>query len=429
MLTFQKVNSCLKLAYFPRRWKLSKVVPILKPNKCSNLATSYRPISLLPTLSKVFEQTILTRLQIHIDAHQILPDIQFGFRSRHSTIHQLARITEDVTKHFAWNMKTMMLSLDIEKAFDSVWHDNLITKLHAIQLPLYLLKTLQSYLTNRQFYVTIDSTNSEVHDIPAGVPQGSLLSPILFNIYTSDLPELPPGVKMGLYADDAAIWTSGRRINSLTTKIIDSLNILNNYYKKNRIKINETKTSAIVFSKGRLLDNVRLQTANATIKTENTIKYLGVLLDRKLDFNQHIQDKIKKANAARWHTRPLIHTQIDNKIKLNLYKTCIRPILTYASQIWCTANKTNFRKLQILQNKIIRECTHAPRRTRITSLHLDNDMQTLEQFITLLTTKFIDNLPFHDNPLINQLTQKITTRTRRGLRLKLPAQTIFYNPT
>ena len=112
-----------------------------------------------------------------------------------------------------------MLGCNTGKAFDSVWHDMLISKLFDYNLPLYLTKTIQNYLIDKIFFVTIDSTNSLTFNIPAEVPQGSILSPSLFNIYTSDLPELPSGVHIGLYADDTGIWVSGRQTSTLTRKI------------------------------------------------------------------------------------------------------------------------------------------------------------------------------------------------------------------
>lgn len=138
-------NACLKLSYFPSKWKVARVVPIPKPNKNLSLASSYRPISLLSSISKIFERLLLKRLTSHIDAHCVIPYEQFGFRPKHSTSHQLLRVVKHVKKQFSRKRSTGMVFLDIEKAFDSLWHDGLLHKLLTLRFPMTLIKIIKFF--------------------------------------------------------------------------------------------------------------------------------------------------------------------------------------------------------------------------------------------------------------------------------------------
>lgn len=144
-------NKCLDLNYFPSCWKMAKIVPILKPGKDPTSPKSYRPISLLSALSKLFERVILNRVQDHVSTNNILPPEQFGFRKGHSTAHQLFRVVNIIKKNKSVAKSTVMGLLDVEKAFDNVWHDGLVYKLYRYNFPNYLIKIIQHYLKNREF--------------------------------------------------------------------------------------------------------------------------------------------------------------------------------------------------------------------------------------------------------------------------------------
>ena len=191
-------NACLRTSYFPVTWKIGKVVAIPKPGKDHSLPGSYRPITLLPIVGKMFEKLILGRMLEFESENQILINQQFGFRSKHSTTQQVLRITETISLRFNENKSTAMTLLDIEKAFDSVWHDALSHKLFLYGFPLYQVKLIVSFLQDRVCFVTISGKNSEKYSVPAGVPQGSPLSPFLFNIFINDIP-IPKHCKIAIY--------------------------------------------------------------------------------------------------------------------------------------------------------------------------------------------------------------------------------------
>ena len=284
-------NSCLSLGYFPSAWKRANILAFEKPGKDKKLPQNYRPISLLPTMGKIFERLILNRVLAHLNKNKILIDEQFGFRAHRSTVQQLLRITYKVSDNFNKNKSTAMLLLDIEKAFDAVWHQGLIYKLENYNFPQYLIKLILDYLENRSFHVTVNDKNSTERNISAGVPQGSILGPILFIIYINDLPKSDK-TSIGLFADDTTILSSSWSKNQAVKNIIDHFYILRKYFTKWKIKLNINKTEIIVFTHNiaEKLDQIIID--EKVVEPKDSVKYLGVHLDIKLNFSIHVKMRL-----------------------------------------------------------------------------------------------------------------------------------------
>ena len=221
-------NSCLVLSYFPKDWKVAKIIPISK-GKQTKSPDDFRPISLLSCLGKCFEKIILSKLNDFELDNNIFIKQQCGFRSKHSTVHQILRITESISFGFNKNKSTGMVLLD----FDSVWHDGLIHKLIQYKYPPYLIKLIKSYLSDRSAFVSCQSASSLLFDVTSGVPQGSLIAPHL------------------LYADDTAYFVESpwKNLKSIKSELLKTVNTLQNYFHDWKIKLNESKTEFIVFSK------------------------------------------------------------------------------------------------------------------------------------------------------------------------------------
>jgi len=196
-------NAILRLSYFPLLWKFSTIILVPKPNNPPDLLSSYRPISLLPFFAKILERLILKRIIPVIIENNILPDSQFGFRASHSTIHQVHRLVDAISYALEQKLYCTCVFLDISQAFDRVWHDGLLYKLKQFLPPAYYL-IIKSYLIERHFQIRYGSAFSNIAVINAGVPQGGILSPILYNIYASDQPTTP-FTSVADYADDKAI--------------------------------------------------------------------------------------------------------------------------------------------------------------------------------------------------------------------------------
>lgn len=382
-------NSCIKLNYFPNTWKEAIVLPFLKPGKDKLFPINYRPISLLPTLGKILELLILSRLKTFEKSNKTLIPEQFGFRAKHSTTLQLARITDTITKNYNTNKSTALLTLDIEKAFDTVWHKGLIYKLIQNNIPNTLIKIIISFLKNRTFAVKINNTLSNKQKLPAGVPQGAILSPILFNYYVNDIPKHNQ-TQIALFADDTALIAQSTKKQQANIYLQKHIDQLEDYYDKWKIKVNPTKTKLVHFSVKRDTPNNKIKFNNIEVNHEKSLKYLGVILDQRLTFESHIREINKKAKAAINVLYPILnkHSPMDTKFKLLIYKQYIRPIMLYSCPIFSKASKTNLNKLQVTQNKALRLILN--KHAKITDLHKEAQMETIPNIIHRHTDKFFN---------------------------------------
>ncbi|KAK9881891.1 hypothetical protein WA026_018088 [Henosepilachna vigintioctopunctata] len=299
-------NAVIKLEYYPKIWKKSETIMIHKNGKPVNEASSYRPINLLSAISKLIEKSIYKRLKEHVEEHGIIPKHQFGFRTEHTTTYQLARITEDIKEKLNVSTPTGAIFLDIEKAFDRVWHQGLIYKMKEKQFPRKITNIIMSYLEDRKYEVKIGNKKSKERKIEAGVPQASVLGPLLFNIYTSDTPKLK-NCKIAQFADDTAIYISNRNRIRTHRGLQEDMEILEKYYRKWKIKINPTKTVGVYFDhKRRKCTKLpeMIEVEEQQIKWQKEAKYLGVILDEHLNFNRQIEENRKRPECYRDNYTP-----------------------------------------------------------------------------------------------------------------------------
>ncbi|GBN69708.1 RNA-directed DNA polymerase from mobile element jockey, partial [Araneus ventricosus] len=239
------IENIMKFGYFPTRWKTATVIPILKPGKDPTDPVSYRPISLLPSISKIAEHIILSRLNDHLEENNILIPEQFGFRKNLSTTHQLLRVTEFIQEGLNNKQKTGAVLLDIQKAFDRVWQDGLIHKLINYNIPHYLIKIFHSYLSNRKFAVKVNNEISQNKTINAGVAQGSKIGPVLFALFINDIPKQFNTI-LSIFADDTAILARNKNHNYVHLALNRHLKTLEDWFIKWKIQINADKTEALV---------------------------------------------------------------------------------------------------------------------------------------------------------------------------------------
>lgn len=411
-------NSAMRLATFPLTWKHAIIVPIHKPGKQTNSPTSYRPISLLPTLSKLYERILLNRIKPYL---HIIPKHQFGFKTQHSTYHQIQRISEIIVKGFENKQYTTAVFLDLTQAFDKVWHQGLEIKLKALNLPIYLLKTITSFITDRTFQVRIDTDLSPHHNIKSGVPQGSVLGPTLFNIYCHDIPN-PPNSQLAMFADDTTILTQDNALDLSIEKLQSSLNEITSWFKKWKLNLNPTKSVAKIFTLKRYNDPRNININNQIIqwnRKDDSVKYLGVFLDEKLTWNTHINNKLTQGYTRMRILYPLINhkSTLQMKSSLLLYTAIIRPLISYACPVWAAASATKINKIQILQNKFLRICLKAPWFMRNRQIHNDTGIPLINTWIKTNFKNFHAKLKYVDSARHYNLGSK--TLNRR-LRPRLP---------
>lgn len=409
-------NAIFRLSYFPLMWKFSQIVMFAKPNKPPDSSDSYRPISLLPFFSKICERLILQRLSPHVISNNILPPSQFGFRAKHNTIHQVHRLVDCISTSLERKQYCSCVFLDISQAFDRVWHDGLLFKLRNFLPPSLFLLT-KSYLTDRYFQIRIGTCTSQMAIINAGVPQGGILSPLLFNIYASDQP-VTENTLVADYADDKALISIHENPQIASGNLQIHLNLMSSWYTKWRLKLNHTKSIHTTFTlKHGLCPPVSLD--NIPIPASDTVKYLGLIIDKRLTWSPHIRSKRLILNSRSRMLKTILSknkcTSLKNK--LLIYKTFLKPIWTYGLQLWGAAKKSNLNKIQTYQNITLRQLTNAPPYISNLTLHNDLHIKSIEEESVSFYKRFFSRLANHNNPLISSLNNlTLPDNPRRRLK-------------
>lgn len=414
-------NSCLRIGYFPAAWKHAEIILLKKPGKHFRHIDSYRPISLLPIAGKIFETCIKKRFQDFITKNNIIPNFQFGFTQKHSTIHQLTRLHEFIVAGFEAKKHTVAAFLDFEKAFDKVWHTGLKFKLKKAGLPAYLYQILCSFLDNRTFHVRINTTKSNIKSIQGGTPQGSVLSPLLFIFYIHDMP-VDHGSEISLFADDTTVFTQNSDIEVATEILQDTLREINAFLKTWRINLNVTKSVVQIFTLRRppTPSNLVLNSEELPwVDKDSAVKYLGVYLDRKLTWKIHFNKKLNEGYSRLSQLFPILNRKSSLKpnCSLLLYKSILRPLVTYASEVWGGTHQSKINRLQVFQNKVLRQAVDAPWFVRNSQLHRDLKIEPIIDFITKKYQNFSSNLQFVKGAVDFHLGQPTTVHR---LKPRLP---------
>ncbi|GFW42293.1 RNA-directed DNA polymerase from mobile element jockey [Trichonephila clavipes] len=387
--------------YFPNAWKTAVVIPILKPGKIPNLRNPIDRYLYYRFLANWQRKLLLPDLMITWKTKILVPE-QHGFRPRLSTTHQLLRVVEYIKDGIDRHQYTAAVFLDIQKAFDRVWHTGLLFKLIMYKIPPPLILLLKSYISDRSFTVKINRTFSQVRPAKAGVAQGSILGPVLFNLYVNDILKTT-NTMICMYADDTAILSRHYNPNTLTQNINEHLAHLEIWFSVWKIALNTTKTEAVFFTQRRPPPEITLQ--NQRIPWSQHTKYLGVIIDKNLTFRQHItyvRNKFKNATRQ-------IYSLICKKSKLNrhnkmlIYTLILKPLLTYASPIWAHAARTNINLIEISQNVILRQILDAHWYMRNADIRSALNIPTIRQTIRKLAINFFSNIDGHENPSIQEI--------------------------
>lgn len=410
-------NSMLRLAYFPMTWKFAQIILIPKPGKPPNNVTSYRPISLLPIMSKIFERLLLKRLTKDVNLDEIIPSHQFGFREHHSTIQQSHRIVNTILTSLEEKKLCTAAFLDIQQAFDRVWHDGILYKLkHKLPTPYYIL--LKSYLSDRYFQTKYNLETSSYHPIKSGVPQGSVLGPLLYLIFTADIP-ITNNTTIATFADDTAIVAVDKDPQIATEKLQIHLNQFQDWIHTWRVQVNQAKSAQITFTY-KTTDCPPVSINNTQLPVTNQVKYLGLTMDRRLTWKQHITAKKTQINLKLKQMQWLLgrKSKLATENKILLYKSILKPIWTYGVQLWGCAKPSNTKILQRVQSKVLRMIFDAPWYVSNKTLHDDSGIPLVQEEIRRLTTNYLDRLAGHPNEQVSQLRDP--PEIRRRLKRRWP---------
>lgn len=382
------MTSCLRLSHFPAIWKKAMVIMIPKPGKDPLFPENHRPISLLPVFSKIFERIVLARFPE--DFFTSIRVEQYGFRRGHSTTLQLRRVINHISDALEKKFHATSILIDVSKAFDRVWHEGLLYKLASSPLPGSLWKLMRSYLHHRSFSVRVDQKISTSRPISSGVPQGSVLGPILYLWYTNDMP-VAPRVQLSLYADDALFTATSANLRMSRVYVQRQLDILQPWLTKWRLKVNADKCDAICFTRSRRqADGHSLTIDDQPVPWKKTVKYLGVLLDSGLTMTPHVDRVCTKTSAGMTSLRPLFNSKrLPVSFKIRLYTAALRPVLTYAAPAWYhLVCRTSRKKLLAVQSRSLRTATKSPWYVRNVVIRAAAKVPTIREYVDGLTETF-----------------------------------------
>ena len=394
------INEHIRSGIFPAEFKCAKVVPIHKNGGKDN-PNNYRPISLLPSLSKIFERVLYNRLFDYFTYFNLFFCNQFGFRPKKSTVDALVHITETIRHDLTHGCKLpAAVFLDLKKAFDTVDHSILIKKLESYGIRGYLLSCLSSYLEKRSQIVKVRSSISAALPLNCGVPQGSVLGPLLFIIYINDLHQVCQNSKVFHFADDTSVLFDMR--NNDDNSVNCELQIINEWMKSNKLTLNQNKTEVMLFE-----NHIDCYLNSETLLSVSSVKYLGVIVDKDLKYKSHINSlhcSISRLVGLTYSMRKFLNKQ--NLLKF--YNVYIKPKMQYGILVYGCTSKSELNVLKRLQNKFLRSICflrkfdrvdHLFELHRILPIHklyiYDLLKFALRSYNNLLDDEFLNNLICH----------------------------------
>ena len=351
------INTSLNSGVFPTRLKYSVITPLHKKGDKNNVS-NYRPISVLTSFSKIFERIIYNRLITHFTSHKILANSQFGFRKKSSTDKAAYKLINDILS--ALNNKQIVggMFFDLEKAFDCVNHNILLAKLEYYGIRGVMFTLIKSYLEDRYQRVKFNNRLSNWDKINIGVPQGSILGPLLFLIYVNDLPSVIPctladnNSSIILFADDTSVIINDPCLMNLERNLNINFRIVNEWFNSNFLSLNLDKTYYMQFvTKTKFFDNINVEYDKKLITQANFVKFLGITVDSTLSWKQHIDAIIPKLNKACYIIRRLKLYLSNTALKM-VYYAFFHSVMSYGLIFW--GNSTNSKCVFKLQKRAVR---------------------------------------------------------------------------
>ena len=350
-------NKCLVESSFPSCWKCPSVVPAFKNSGERSDPQNYRPISLLPIISKVFESLINSALVSHLESHGLFSDKQYGFRASRSTTDLLTVITERFYRALDQCGEARVVALDISKAFDRVWHAGLLHKLRSYGISGRIFKIIESFLYDRKIKVILDGQHSSIYSITSGVPQGSILGPILFLIFINDLPDTIIS-ELAIYADDTSLYSCLNEKSGLFERLelagsleLD-LSSVTEWGSQWLVTFNSAKTKLLSINRYRISDNIPISMADNVLTESSSFRLLGLTFSKDLTWSDYIKS-IAKSAAMKVGSLYRARRYLSSECILHLYKSLIRPYMEYCCHIWAGAASDVLGLLDRIQKRVV----------------------------------------------------------------------------
>ena len=354
-------NQSLVQGVYPQCFKVAKCIPVFKRYPLDpSLPMNYRPISILTAINKVFERIIHNQLAIFLEENKLLPNFQYGYRKQHSTSQAILDFTDHVSKAQHNKMVTIAIFMDLSKAFDTVDKNILKQKLKNLGMSDMTSSLIDSYMSNRKFYMNKETCQ---YNLTHGVPQGSILGPLLFIMYTHDMVDITHENKVIVYADDTTVLVQGRNLTEAKQHSNDILTRFHHYFTLNKLSINPSKTKYMIYRpsyrrhmyKKLLIDttNTKIKMVDTILEQVNSIKFLGVIINDKLSWESHkkqVYNKVCKTLGLIYRCKEVM----DENNLIGMYKTFIQPYFLYGIEVWGHSVQSEHDLLMKLQSKVIR---------------------------------------------------------------------------
>jgi hypothetical protein len=423
------INLSLSSSIVPTQLKIAKVIPVFKSGDRRSM-DNYRPISLLSIFSKILEKVVCNRLCSFLETNNILSGAQFGFRPGHSTVHPMVHFVNHVSKALNNKEHSIAIFCDLRKAFDSCDHEILLRKLSGVGIRGDTLAWFRNYLSNRQQFVTISGHNSSLKLIKLGVPQGSILGPILFLLYINDLPQSSLLYDL-LFADDTTLYASGPDLPELISFVNTEFQKICLYFRQNKLALHPAKTQFALFSNSRdARDSVISIFANNNNPGYNdptlctplerihsssqlpAIKFLGVYFDTDLNFKHHVKTICTRVSRALYMLRTCKNFLSANSLK-TLYYTMVHCHLVYGNHIWGCANSSVLTELFRKQKAAVRLISNSGYRAHTEPIFKSLNILPLPSLVEFFKLQFMQRfVQGHLPPSFNNIW--ITNEARRS---------------
>ena len=405
------INKSMNQGVFPDTLKKAKVIPLFKEGSKTDV-NNYRPISLLTIWSKIIERVIYNRMYHFMERFSPLYNKQFGFRAKHSTIDALVDLTENIRSRSC--KKVIGFFSDLKKAFDTLDHSILLSKLERLGFRGNCLAWLISYLSDRYQRVEVNGISSQWRKIEHGVPQGSILGPLLFLIYINDLPAACPDIKILLFADDTSLMAVDEQIDHLNSNLL----MLGKWLNATKLALNLSKTIQMNLKPSASNDFLLFNSCPILVKP--VCKYLGVYVDNKLSFRSHIEYVKTRLGKQSGIISKLRHFVPKFEL-MNYYKTNVVPIIEYGILVFGCCSYKAQEPIFIMQKKILKLIYFRKRSDSCDDIFLKNECLTVYKLHIYELLKFVLRSIFKIHPIdsLNKFFVFSSQKVRRSSKIQL----------